>query len=91
MNDPYGTNLLTDTHTQSYRPYCVYRCVSVYMFGHWQSRYKLAIPVFALGRLSVSACSLSDFFSRSHVIMFSIHSKSAVGGRVNVSSLVLYV
>lgn len=63
------------------------------MCKHWQSMHKLAIPVFALGRPSVSACSLSDFFfsrSRSYCVL-NVHSDNEVGGRINVSSLVLYV
>jgi hypothetical protein len=65
MNDPYETNL--PTHTHSYILYCVYIdvWVCVCLCGHWQSMHKLAIPVFALGRLNASACSLSDFFSLS--------------------------
>lgn len=62
------------------------------MCKHWQSMHKLAIPVFALGRPSVSACSLSDFFSLVLAfIVLNVHSDSEVGGRINVSSLVLYV
>jgi len=80
----------THTHTHSYIPYCVYRCmVCVCVCGHWQSTHKLAIPVFALGKLNASACSLSDFFFRSR--SYCVHKESEVGGRVNVSSLVLYV
>ncbi len=69
MNDPYGTNLrsYTHTHTLVYTILCIEMYVreSLCVCCHWQSMHKLAIPVFALSRPSVSACSLSDFFSRS--------------------------
>ena len=60
-------------HTHAHIYHTVYRDVRererVCVCKHRQSMHKLAIPVFALGRPSVSACSLSDFFSSFSLVL----------------------